>query len=137
MKLIFETVALLLVIILVSTKHQAEAKNTACMCPRNLDPVCGTDGDTYSNPCLLRCEAETERGRTTGLKINYRGECGKKFIPIQTKAKNIACICPRNYEPVCGTDGKTYSNKCVLDCEAQTVHGKTIGLKVAHQGQCN
>lgn len=80
MKLTFATVAVLLMVFAVLTQHQTEAKNTACMCPRNLDPVCGTDGDTYSNPCLLECEAKTVHGRAIGLKMAHRGECDTNFI---------------------------------------------------------
>lgn len=43
------------------------------------------------------------------------------------------CICPAIYAPVCGSNGKDYSNECVLNCEKQY----TIGLTVAKQGLCS
>nr|AHW57452.1 Trx-Inf4 [synthetic construct] len=43
------------------------------------------------------------------------------------------CACFRNYVPVCGSDGKTYGNPCMLNCAAQT---KVPGLKLVHEGRC-
>ncbi|XP_053558722.1 serine protease inhibitor Kazal-type 2 [Bombina bombina] len=41
-------------------------------CPRNLSPVCGTDGNTYANECIL-CFANRDSGRLVLIKRN--GEC--------------------------------------------------------------
>ena len=41
-------------------------------------------------------------------------------------------ICPMNWEPLCGTDGITYSNKCDFEigkCENN-------GLSIAKEGTC-
>uniref|UniRef100_A0A6P7FSR5 Serine protease inhibitor dipetalogastin-like n=1 Tax=Diabrotica virgifera virgifera TaxID=50390 RepID=A0A6P7FSR5_DIAVI len=42
------------------------------------------------------------------------------------------CICPDYWQPVCGTDNKTYSNPCFINCEAQY----TPGLEIAYRGCC-
>lgn len=81
-----------------------------------MKPVCGSDGQNYSNECMLRCQQETN----PGLTMVSKGHCEDIVSPM--------CICTLDYNPVCGTNGITYPNKCSLDCE------KTVGLR--NNGEC-
>nr|XP_046179740.1 trypsin inhibitor ClTI-1-like isoform X1 [Oncorhynchus gorbuscha]XP_046179741.1 trypsin inhibitor ClTI-1-like isoform X2 [Oncorhynchus gorbuscha] len=42
------------------------------MCPRNYEPVCGSDGTNYSNECML-CFENMEQKRN--IHIRSKGEC--------------------------------------------------------------
>ena len=43
-------------------------------------------------------------------------------------------ICTADYSPVCGTDSKTYSNKC--DMELTACKTRKTDLTVAYAGEC-
>jgi len=83
----------------------------SCICPAVFSPVCGADGQTYSNICTAACG---------GSKVACEGEC-----PCTTTEPSCSCI--EIFDPVCGADGETYSNSCKAAC---------AGSEVACQGDC-
>lgn len=48
----------------------------------------------------------------------------------------VNCVCNRNFMPVCGSDNKTYSNRCVLHCQMDSAQGRSVGLRMVHKGRC-
>ncbi|KAK2542665.1 hypothetical protein Q9233_000141 [Columba guinea] len=85
-----------------------EEGRVALFCTENLRLVCGTDGVTYDNECLL-CARSLERGTSAGKK--YDGECRREITTVDC-SDYPQHACTLNYLPVCGSDSRTYSNRC-------------------------
>ena len=118
-------------------------------CTRDYRPVCGCDGNTYGNACTAAAagvdqthEGECERpgqgvGETCGgiatlqcedgLVCDYSGNrmCVSDIAGQCALPENRACT--MNYDPVCGCNGRTYSNDCVRI---------TSYAALAHEGAC-
>ncbi|XP_025069657.1 ovoinhibitor-like [Alligator sinensis] len=108
------------------------------VCPRHLEPVCGTDGVSYSNDCGI-CVHNSEHEADVG--VRHQGQCQQGLLPEDcskypsrtTKSGKVLVFCPRIYSPVCGTDGVSYSSLCEI-CAHNLEHGAHIGKK--HDGEC-
>ncbi|XP_053665806.1 serine protease inhibitor Kazal-type 1-like [Anopheles marshallii] len=61
---------------------------------------------------------------------------GGESVSARRSADGV-CACPRIYDPVCGTDLSTYSNRCLLDCKVEEMAARSIELRMLRHGACD
>uniref|UniRef100_A0A8C4HVF3 Agrin n=1 Tax=Dicentrarchus labrax TaxID=13489 RepID=A0A8C4HVF3_DICLA len=129
--------------------QSSDGLSAKCMCPLGCEgkpeqTVCGSDGKDYRNECELHQHACKNQ---KNIRVQYQGHCDP--CKDSENSLNMLCqvtalsrepllynrpdSCPQDNEPLCASDGQSYSNECVM---MSTGRQKGIKLRKIHAGRC-
>ncbi|ULT80858.1 hypothetical protein L3Y34_011025 [Caenorhabditis briggsae] len=92
--------------------------NCSMECDNSYDPLCGTNGITYTNACSLQKEICNAENSST-IEIAYTGMC-------------CDTNCPSDFSPVCDSKGNTHQNIChfgIKRCIAERTFGDVLTIE--------
>ncbi|XP_053546438.1 agrin isoform X2 [Bombina bombina] len=137
-------------------KHNAVCLNrrgvTRCSCDRitcdgTYKPVCGRDSRTYANDCERQ---KAECHQKIAIPIKHKGPCDlhapSPCLDVEcsfgaacvVKNQKAICecqqMCQSIYDPVCGSDKRTYGNPCELEATSCALKKE---ITVKHKGPCD
>uniref|UniRef100_A0A8C7AK28 Agrin n=1 Tax=Neovison vison TaxID=452646 RepID=A0A8C7AK28_NEOVI len=129
--------------------RSADGQTASCLCPAACQgppdgPVCGSDGADYPSQCRLLRHA---CARQENIFKKFDGPCdpcqGARSDPsrvcrVNPRTRRPEMLlrpesCPARREPVCGDDGVTYDNECVM---GRTGAARGLLLQKVRSGQC-
>merc|ERR1719334_2244006 len=102
-------------------------------CSKDNQPVCASNGKTYSNECMFKIAACEANKKGEYLKIEKKGDCYKP-----TPAASCDTPCSKDNQLVCASNGKTYSNECMFKiaaCEAKK-KGEYLKIEKCYIPEC-
>lgn len=127
---------------------EIEEPECPLFCHRMLQPVCGSDNETYGNECTLKQQACNQP--SMNLFMKYDGPCdsgnhqnnefqgeelsNKPQISLKIAKSDCPRFCNRMYRPVCGSNNETYANECVL--EMHSCENPSLNLYKKSLGEC-
>ncbi|XP_059554785.1 serine protease inhibitor Kazal-type 5 isoform X1 [Myotis daubentonii] len=124
-------------------------RNEELLCTRENDPVRGADGKSYKNKCYM-CRTvfqkeALERARLQERPCQHRSS-SEEDSPDSSKSSldsemckhyrvlpKMGYLCPKNLQPVCGDDGQTYNNPCML-CHENLI--RQTNTRIRSEGPC-
>lgn len=134
-----------------------DGTSASCQCPQHCSEdvvnqvVCGTDGRDYASQCHL--EKEACEKRRDNLEVRFQGRCNPCQMlscdsgtechlvpddPTDDHTREAKCMCsnncPDDFVPICGSNGKTYLNECVMKLDGCR---RRLDLHLVYTGNCS